>query len=220
MRVRSEIRQRQIIEVARKIVASKGTEDLTIAEIAKGVGISEGDIYKHFRSKKEILRLLIDDIERTFVEAIDRATSETQDPLERLRNILLAHLSYVEQRRGVSFIVIAETLRQSDRDLRSRMLQVIEAYMTRLEELLRVGVAAGEVREVDLDSAALLFFGMIQATVTIWALGNRSFSLTKQHTPLWHTYLELITARTARGSKSKARQTLQPGELGQARPQG
>jgi len=199
MRVRSEVRQRQIVEVARKIVASKGTEELTISEIAKGVGISEGDIYRHFRSKKEILLLLIDDIERTLFEAIEKAASETQDPLERLRNVLLAHLSYVEQKRGVSFIVIAETLRQSDRDLRRRMLQVIEAYLSRLKELLRSGVAAGKVREVDLDSAALLFFGMIQATVTMWALGNRNSALTKQHTPLWNTYLELIAARTAKG---------------------
>jgi AcrR family transcriptional regulator len=201
MRVRSEIRQRQIVEVARKIVASKGMEELTIAEIARGVGISEGDIYRHFKSKKEILLLLIDDIERTLLQAVDKAALEKQDPVARLENVLHAHLSYSEQRRGVSFIVIAETLRQSDRELRKRMLQVIEGYLTRLKELLRTGVASGQFREVDLDSASLLFFGMVQATVTMWALGNRSFVLTQKHHPLWEMYRELIAARASKTSR-------------------
>lgn len=153
IRESSESRQRQIVEAARKIIATRGMEALTIREIAKEVGISDGDIYRHFASKKDILLLLIEDIERTLLEAVDQAASDKQDPIEGLENVLKAHLSYLEQRRGVSLLVIAETLRLGDKDLRKRMFEVVNRYMGRIEELLASGVKSGQVsKSLDLGS--------------------------------------------------------------------
>jgi AcrR family transcriptional regulator len=190
IRESSECRQRQIVEAARKIIATRGMEALTIREIAKEVGISDGDIYRHFASKKDILLLLIEDIERTLLEAVDQAASDKQDPIEGLENVLKAHLSYLEQRRGVSLLVIAETLRLGDKDLRKRMFEVVNRYMGRIEELLASGVKSGQVsKSLDLGTAALTFFALVHATVTLWALSNAGFSLAKRHKPLWKSYL-------------------------------
>ena len=43
----TESRKRQIVEAARTIITSRGMEALTVREIAKEVGISYGDIYRH-----------------------------------------------------------------------------------------------------------------------------------------------------------------------------
>lgn len=169
---------------------------MTIRKVAKEVGISDGDIYRHFPSKKEILLLLIEDIERTLQEAVDRAASEKQQPLDSLENVLKAHLSYVEQRRGVSLIVISETLRLSDTDVRKRMFEVVNRYIGRIEELLAQAVKAGQVRQdLHLDTAALTFFALVHATVTLWALSGFDFALAKRHKPLWESYVVSIAAR-------------------------
>ena len=53
-------RQHQIIEATQSLITSKGMEFVTIDAIAEKVGLTEGAIYKHFRSKRAILTLLID----------------------------------------------------------------------------------------------------------------------------------------------------------------
>ena len=50
-----ETRKKQIIYSSLKIISEKGLESLTIAEIAKDIGIAEGTIFRHFSSKKEIM---------------------------------------------------------------------------------------------------------------------------------------------------------------------
>jgi AcrR family transcriptional regulator len=192
----SEARQRQIVEAARNIMVTRGIEALTIREIAKEVGISEGDIYRHFASKKVILLFLIEDVEKTLMELVDRAVSEEREPIQGLENVLKAHLSYIEQRRGVSLLVVAETLRLADKDLRKRMFEVVNRYRARIEEILAQGMRSGHVRKnIDLGTAALTFFALIHATVTLWALSDASFSLTERHKPLWESYLAGITER-------------------------
>ena len=189
----TKVRQHQIVEVARKIAATKGMEELTVREIARGVGISEGDIYRHFKSKKDILLLLMDDIENTLLETVEEAASGQASPLDKLRNVLMAHLSYIEQRNGVSFIVIAEALRLRDSDLRRRILEVVERYLAHIKDILTQGIEKEEIRaDIDLDTAATMFFAIVQTTVTLWSASDHAFSLTERYPLLWQSYMRNI----------------------------
>ena len=53
------IRKQQIIEAARKLIIKKGSEHLTVRAIASVVNITEAAIYRHFKSKREILSFLM-----------------------------------------------------------------------------------------------------------------------------------------------------------------
>lgn len=188
-KVSTRERQRQIVEAARKIIATRGMGSLTIRQIAGEVGISNANVYSHFATKNDVLLLLIDDIEKTLLDAVERAVSEKQQPLEMLENALKSHLSYTEQRRGVSLIVIAETLHLADKELRKRMFEVVNRYVARIRDLVAEGVQSGQVRQdVDLDTAALLFFALVHATATLWALSGFRFPLARRHKLLWESY--------------------------------
>jgi AcrR family transcriptional regulator len=190
------VRQKQIIDAARKLIIRRGSEHIRVREIAKTVGISEGAIYRHFRSKKDILSLLADRIEDDLVGDIARASTDGHSALEALDKVLRSHLSAIEQRQGVSFQVIAEIISLGDKRLNKKISLTINKYVGRLEELLAEGVKSGEVRQdIDLEAAAMLFFGMVQGLVNIWALSNYSFNLEEKYEPLWHTFLESIIKR-------------------------
>jgi len=209
IRTNTESRQRQIVEAARKIIATRGMEALTVREIAREVGISDGDIYRHFASKKDILMLLIEDIEKTLLEAVERAATEKAGTLESLGNVLKAHLSYVEQRRGISLIVISETVRLADKNLRRRMFEVINRYLNAIEGLLARGVKSGQIRQdIDPGTAALTFFALVHATVTLWALSNSSYSLAKKNKLLWESYMAGLDKQPAAGKTQKTARNL------------
>lgn len=175
-------RQQEIVKCARHIIASKGVENLTIAELAKELKLTQGAIYRHFRSKKEIIDLLIDDIERTLFEAVDSAASMPGDSLDRLESILSAHLSYASQRRGISFIIINETLSLKDKSLQRKMLGVIHRYLDKIEKILFEGQRSDLFRkDINIALSSMIFFGMVQSMVTIWALSGFKYAVNNKN---------------------------------------
>lgn len=182
-------KQKEIVESVRRIISAKGIESLTIHQIAKDLGVTDGALYRHFKSKNEIIGLLIEDIERTLLDTIKTAAGKINNPINKLENILSSHLSYAEQRKGMSFIVINETLNLQDRNLKRRMLKVIHAYLKEIKAILIDGAGAGKIRkEIDFVSASIAFFGMVQSMVTLWALSGFRYSLKKRYLKLFDIY--------------------------------
>ncbi len=192
----TEVRQGQIVDAARKVIIKYGSEHVTVKRIAKEVGISETAIYRHFKSKKDILSLLADGIEESLVGDITGITAEGHTPLEMLDSVLRSHLSSIEQRRGISFHVIAEIISLGDKKLNGKVSHAIDRYTGCLKNLLAEGVKSGEVREdIDLEAAATVLFGIIQGLVNIWALKNYGFDPQEKYAPLWHIFREAVIKR-------------------------
>jgi AcrR family transcriptional regulator len=192
----TDIRQRQIVDAARKVIIKYGSEHVTVKKIAREVGISETAVYRHFKSKRDILFLLAEYIEQSLVEDITKTTTKGHTPLEILNDVLRSHLSAVEQRRGISFQVIAEIISLGDKKLNIRVSQAIDKYTACLKDLLFEGVKSGEIREdIDLDAVAIALFGIVQGLVNIWALHNYSFDPKQRYTALWSIFREAIIKR-------------------------
>jgi len=205
----TQVRKREIIEAARRIIATRGMKELTVREVARGVGISEGDIYRHFHSKKDILFLLMDDVELTLFNAIWESVSLEKSTLENLEEILKAHISDSEQKRGLSFIIIAETMRLNDIDLRQRMFQVVNNYLNNISNMLDEGAKTGNIRnDIDPDAAALMFFALVQSIVTLWSLSSYSLDLSQRIMPLWKEYRAGIVCKLDGLSHSDPREIL------------
>jgi len=192
------VRRRQIVAAARKLIVKYGSEHVTVRRMAKEIGVSEGAIYRHFRSKREILSLLIDEIENTLIGDIENHYTETSglNVLEVLERIIASHVSSVQQRSGISFQVIAEIISFGDKKLNKKIHDVIDDYIGRIREILAYGVKAGEIREdVDLDAVATLFFSTMQGLVSIWALSNYSFNLQQRYVPIFDLLRQAIVKR-------------------------
>ncbi len=188
MRRRTTIRRQQIVDIIRNIISSKGIEYVTISEIATRIGTSKTAIYRHFKSKQDILSLLIDNIEETLMEALDKAIV-TDDPVQNLKNVLLAHLTYARERRETSFIVIMGVMQFSDAFIRKKISRLIEKYLRKIEKILTCATKLGLIRkDINLRISAIAFLGLIQSTVTVWSYKNFNFVPQKIHAQLWNIY--------------------------------
>ena len=186
-------RQKQIIGAARKLIIANGSEHITIKGIAEEVGISEAAIYRHFKSKRDILELLVDHIEKNLVRDISKAGSSKYTSVHTIDKALRSHISAIEQRKGISFQVIAEIISLGDENLNNKVSKAINSYTDSLKALLVRGVNAKEIRgDINLDAAATLLFCMIQGLVNMWALSNYSFNLEKKYVLLWNIFKESV----------------------------
>ncbi|WKZ17756.1 MAG: TetR/AcrR family transcriptional regulator [Candidatus Jettenia sp. CY-1] len=192
VRKSTEIRRQQIIDIIRNIISLKGIEHVTISEIAAEIGTTKGAIYRHFKSKRDILSLLIDDIEKTLMESINSAMVE-KDPVQNLKNILLAQLILAKNRRKTSFVVIMGAMQFSDPIIRKKILQLIQKYLRKIEKLLLSSIELGLIKkDINPKISAMVFMGLIQSTVTIWSYKNFNFVPQKMHSDLWNVYKQGI----------------------------
>lgn len=194
IRKRSKIRRQQIIDIIRNIISSKGIEHVTISEIASRIGTTKTAIYRHFKNKQDILSLLIDNIEETLMKALDEAMT-SEDPIQNLKNLLLAHLTYARERRETSFIVIMGVMQFSDPLIRQKISKLIQKYLQKIQKILSVAIKLGLVKnDINPRISAIAFLGLIQSTVTVWSYKNFNFVPQKVHAPLWNIYKRGIGA--------------------------
>jgi AcrR family transcriptional regulator len=187
------IRKDQIVNAAKRLIIKHGSEKLTVRAIANEVRLSEGALYRHFKSKRDILALLVDTIEADLLGDIKTNNIVGDSYSNILDTILKGHISAIKQRQGISFQVIAEIIGLGDKKLNKRVSEIIAKYIDELKDLLRKGVESGELRKnLDLDGTALLLFGMIQGLVNIWTLSNYEINLEDSYESSWNTLKECI----------------------------
>lgn len=90
-----EKRKNQILEAAIEVFSKKSFEGSTTKEIAKKAKVSEGTIFRYFKTKKEILiymlNILVEKALFDFVEQIENG-SEVRDVI---KNLLKRHYMFI-----------------------------------------------------------------------------------------------------------------------------
>ena len=69
----TQVRREQIAEAALSLVASQGVRRLSIASIARRVGLVPSGIYRHFKNKGEVLDAVLDLVEKRLHANVEAA---------------------------------------------------------------------------------------------------------------------------------------------------
>ena len=65
----------EIVGAARRILESDGLDGLTMQRVAQDVGVRAPSLYKHVRSRNDLVRLVTEDVARELAETITGASS-------------------------------------------------------------------------------------------------------------------------------------------------
>ena len=192
--MRSEVRREQVVQAALRIVGKKGVGGLTTSAIARAVGVSEANLYRHFKNKEEILFETGKGIGEAIRRNLEAVLVTPVRPVLKLKRAFLLHLGFIEKNEGIPRLGFSEEMHINNKRLKKEFLKNIELYATGLEGLIRDGQRLGAVRR-DLDCRALaaMLIGMVQVLVMRWSLSSYSFSLKNEGAKLWKNYEKCIT---------------------------
>ncbi len=184
-----ETRLNQILTAARELIASGGMAALTVRAIARKVGVTEAAIYRHVESKEQVLVMLLEDVRQSVLGTIEQTTAPDSSALDKLEHVLQHHLSFIELRRGISFVVIAEAAQFQEPSVRDAGKKLVEDYLSVVSGFIEEGIESGEVEaSINPSAAATMFFGMIQASVTRWLFDSAAHPLSENILSLWKLY--------------------------------
>ena len=151
----SDERQEAILAAAQTLIAEKGVDAVSMADLAKSTGLSRPAIYQYFASKDHVLAELVINEMADLSNAIERHIEGLKDPMERIRiwiHYSLAHLASAEHRiiREISIASLPE-------DSRGMINAMHGHFMTALLSPVR------EIGIRDVTATAHLIFASVAA---------------------------------------------------------
>ena len=89
-------RKRQLLAVARKVLAKNGYHETTMSEIAAAAGVTKPVLYQHYSSKRDLYRTVLEDVGARLETAVIEAAVHTNSPRERAEAGIRAYAEFVD----------------------------------------------------------------------------------------------------------------------------
>jgi len=196
---RDEPRAR-IIEAARRLFASRGLDDVTMAEIAKDAGVARATVFNYFGSKHALVEAISEDV-LTFYQAMLRnALADEGTPTPVLVRALFDQMGagIEEDRRfyrGVFREMAKVRLGLDEGSLGHRAgKQALELLLQFLARGQERGELSRAHRPEDLASG---FDSLVNGTITHWLYGDASESLRERMGRAVEVFLGSVEERSA-----------------------
>jgi TetR/AcrR family fatty acid metabolism transcriptional regulator len=188
VKIKRHVRRDQVARAALAVIARTGVKALTTAAIAREAGISEANLYNHFRNKEDILLETIGKIGQGLEDNVASVLQMSSPPMRRLERLFRLHLEHIERNPGIPRLVYSDEIHLG-RAVREKLLGTIGSYIRSVESLVKAGQRADAVRRaLKASSIAALFLGLIQLLTIRWSLADFSFSLAREGKQLWKDF--------------------------------
>jgi len=166
---RAHVRER-IVAAAHDLIAEGGYVNASVAAVADRAGIAVGTVYRHFPSKSDLFAEVFREASQREVDAMreaaggararDGATrlAERTGAAERIAAGTEAFARRALAGRRLAWALLAEPV---DPAVEAERLHFRESYRDVIADVLREGIAAGELPEQDADATAAALVGAI-----------------------------------------------------------
>lgn len=191
-----DARREQIVRAALKIIAARGVSGLTTAVLARETGISEANLYRHFKNKDDIYMATVGQIRDRITKNLEKVLAVSSDPLRVLKRFFTLQVELMEKNNGIPRLMFSEEL-HVHKNMRDRILKTMYSVSETLASLVRDGQKQGTIRkDIDAMKTVLMLVALMQGLAFRWSLEGFSFSLRKEAGATWKDFEKLITAKT------------------------
>lgn len=170
-------RQIEIMEAATLRIDKFGIQELTIKNLASDLGLSEAALYRHFKSKNEILLglltyFILEMNERLAVIIED----EEKQPSELLKKVFVSQLNTFVQKPAIVSVIFSEGIFQFNKELSDKVSTMMALMQNNINALITRGQNEGVYAKLlGPDTITTIIMGSMRMVVLKWKLsGNKS----------------------------------------------
>ena len=170
-------RQIEIMEAATLRIDKFGIQELTIKNLASDLSLSEAALYRHFKSKNEILLGLLTYfiLEMNERLAVIIENKELQ-PSELLKKIFVSQLNTFVQKPAIVSVIFSEGIFQFNKELSEKVSTMMALMQKNINALIVRGQNEGVYAKLlGPDTITTIIMGSMRMVVLKWKLsGNKS----------------------------------------------
>lgn len=190
-------RQIEIIEAATKRIDEHGIQDLTIKTLAADLNLSEAALYRHFKSKNEILLGLLTYFIEEMKGRLDLILSnKDRSPSELLKDLFDSQFKTFVQKPSVVSVIFSESIFQFNKELSSTVSSMMELMQNHIEGIVKKGQANGSFSKmVGISTTTTIIMGGMRITVLKWKLSGHKSDLNKDGNKVLSGILKMIETK-------------------------
>ena len=192
-RLESPLRREQIAEAALDIVVRQGIGAVTVRRVAEAVGISAAALYRHYKSKVDILAAVMHEHQEFFMATVRTAKAESTSPLDAIRRLYLSSMAMVSRYCALPVVFLSDVLWFEEPELRALKLQHHKMLRDIVVELIIAGQQAGEIRtDLRPEEIVIHFLGLIAMPALIQARTPEDLDMPRQITANWELFAHAV----------------------------
>lgn len=187
-------RQIEIMEAATLRIDQFGIQELTIKNLAADLNLSEAALYRHFKSKNDMLLGLLTYF---ILEMQDRISqimaNENKHPSEILKEIFVSQLNTFVKKPAFVSVIFAEGIFQFNKEL----LDKVSEMMTLMQSNISLLVSKGQEQNIyanllGKDALTTIIMGSMRMVVLKWKLSGNTSNLVKDGTNVLNGLLKML----------------------------
>ena len=130
-------RKQQILETLAFMLEDNPGDRISIAALAKSVGVSEAALYRHFPSKTKMLEGLIEFAEDAVLSRANTIAGDAMSAVEKIERITLVYLVFCERNPGITRLLTGDAISGERDRLHARIRQFFDRLSTEMRQILR-----------------------------------------------------------------------------------
>ncbi len=187
-------RQIEIMEAATNRISKFGIQNLTIKTLAEDIGLSEPALYRHFKSKNEILFSLLvyfkTEMENRIQSILFKASTREAD---KLRAIFNSQLQTFVNKPAIVSVIFAESIFHYEENLSNKVSEIMDMMQNFVIDNIKQGQKNGQYNKLmGASTLTTIIIGGIRMTVLKWKLSGHKSDLIKEGKTVLDGILKMI----------------------------
>jgi len=161
-RLDTETRQEQIKKAVLEIISTEGIGKLSTRNLASKIGVTEGALFRHFSSKKEIMLSILDDVKNELLADQERITySSSLTAEQKLFDFLCRHITYLIENKGITILLFSEAAHMNEPLLKKGLREILLTQKEYISRIIKQGMNEGVWdKSLNVENAATLYMGI------------------------------------------------------------
>lgn len=189
-------RQLEIIEASGRLLANKGISGLTVKTLAAEMGFVESALYRHFKSKDDILVLMLEYLYQNIQQRFEPILTQEVDAKAKLIAIFDSQFRYFKENQHFVIVILSDGLIDESEGIRNQIIKMFLYKIQVINELVNQCLSNGKMNPI-LTQESLIHFlmGGFRLTMFKWKALKFSFDLVKEGNQMIDEFFTLVTQK-------------------------
>ncbi len=157
----TDIRQEQIKKAVLEIIADEGLHNMSTRNLAKKIGLTEGAIFRHFPTKRDIIKGIMDDVTNDLINSLRNIALSPVKAENKLFNYLCRNVKYLKENRGITILLFSEAAHLGDKELKEKLNQILSEQKQFIIKIVKDGISEGVWnKNINPEDVAIIYMGI------------------------------------------------------------
>lgn len=171
-------RQLEIIEASGKLLTEKGVSGLTIKNIAKEMEFSESAVYRHFKSKEDIIIAMLNYLAESMNLRLAKICKSDIPAEQKLIEVFQSQLDFFEANPNFVVAVFSDGLFEESEKINSAIQRIMAVNMKNVVPVIAEGQKTGEfIGTMKPEELMHIVMGSFRLQMYKWRVSNMKFDI-------------------------------------------